>query len=317
MYESYSSMVMKNRTAADSQLFSGRFYLEHIPLFNDPAFVYGTCVDGSNTWLDTLLFAAAEDPADKVRREEIQSELRDLQLEYHEEGAWRAYAKPLLTYHSLAIEGNTFQLHDVQTFFHSGRFSSQIGYELSEMVEVHGHAKALNMTDLLVEGLLANFTEPILHDLHSVMMGSRLGYRVHQVGVVSQRVVFPQAVEVPALMQRFEKWLYNAQTAPLDTRMSALELATRAHFYFVRIHPFSDGNGRLARLMMNVLLRKHGTWPALILVEDAEAYFHALMRAGDHRDLSLLGRVISHGITCALAEKVRFVRDLRAGRVHA
>jgi len=115
-------------------------------------------------------------------------------------------------------------------------------------------------------------------------------------------------------MRRFEKWQFAVQNAAYGKtpRLSALDLATRVHIAFINIHPFADGNGRVVRLIVNVLLQMYGESPALIRVDDMEAYFHAL-RAGQSGNLRLLGSFLSHSITCGLQEKIAFVQDVRAG----
>jgi Fic family protein len=62
-------------------------------------------------------------------------------------------------------------------------------------------------------------------------------------------------------------------------RLSPLEAAVQVHYRLVSIHPFIDGNGRTARLLMNLLLLRAGFTPALIAVEDRPKYLNALEKA--------------------------------------
>ena len=83
-------------------------------------------------------------------------------------------------------------------------------------------------------------------------------------------VVFPNPAKIPALMQDFAAWLQAA--AP------ATAAAFEAHFRLAAIHPFGDGNGRTARLLMNLLLIREGYPPVAVRPEDRKAYLDALER---------------------------------------
>jgi Fic family protein len=66
-----------------------------------------------------------------------------------------------------------------------------------------------------------------------------------------------------------------------DSELHPVELAARAHHKFVAIHPFDDGNGRVARVLMNLLLMKSGYLPVVVKNELREEYYRALMKADD------------------------------------
>ena len=65
----------------------------------------------------------------------------------------------------------------------------------------------------------------------------------------------------------------------LDQALHPVLFATEFHYRFIRIHPFDDGNGRLARLLMNFILMQKGYPPAIIKTEDKANYFNALQQA--------------------------------------
>jgi Fic family protein len=92
---------------------------------------------------------------------------------------------------------------------------------------------------------------------------------------------FPSPVEVPALLNDFAKWLGAAP--------ATVEAAFAAHGRLVDIHPFNDGSGRTARLLMNLMLIGAGYPPITVRPEDRPAYIRALQHAqagqGD-RDLN-------------------------------
>jgi Fic family protein len=81
-------------------------------------------------------------------------------------------------------------------------------------------------------------------------------------------------VAVPGLMQDFAAWLTGEAQ-----NLSPVERAALAHFRLVDIHPFADGNGRTARLLMNLILLRAGYPPAIVRQEDRLAYYEALDQA--------------------------------------
>ena len=82
------------------------------------------------------------------------------------------------------------------------------------------------------------------------------------------RYGFPSPAEVPALMGDFSRWLARAEAGPAT--------AFAAHRQLVAIHPFNDGNGRTARLLMNLVLLRAGYPPVAIRLEDRVAYLVSL-----------------------------------------
>lgn len=98
--------------------------------------------------------------------------------------------------------------------------------------------------------------------------------RNQRVIVTGSKSAFPHPNFVPSLLKQFFKW-YDKARKTLDP----VELAGLAHFRFVSIHPFGDGNGRISRLMMNHILNQRG-YPMLnIKVSDKAHYYSALERA--------------------------------------
>jgi Fic family protein len=98
--------------------------------------------------------------------------------------------------------------------------------------------------------------------------------RQHQVTISRSKFVPPFPAEIYPLLREFFKW-YNKNRNKLHT----VELAAFVHLKFVTIHPFTDGNGRISRLMMNFVLHKH-TFPLLnIHYENRASYYNALERA--------------------------------------
>ena len=98
--------------------------------------------------------------------------------------------------------------------------------------------------------------------------------RDHQVWISGSRFIPPSPVEVYPLLQEFFRWYHRAKSS-----MHPVELAAVVHLKFVTVHLFSDGNGRVSRLLMNFVLQKHG-YPLLdIPYGKRMSYYNALERS--------------------------------------
>jgi len=98
--------------------------------------------------------------------------------------------------------------------------------------------------------------------------------RQHQVMISGSRFVPPFPAEIYPLLREFFKW-YNKNRY----KIHPVELAALVNLKFVTIHPFSDGNGRISRLIMNKILNKHGYPLFNIPYEKRTGYYNALERA--------------------------------------
>lgn len=85
------------------------------------------------------------------------------------------------------------------------------------------------------------------------------------------RYEFPSPAEIPALMGDFGRWMGAAPLTPPS--------AFTAHRRLVDVHPFNDGNGRTARLLMNLVLIRGGYPPIAVRPEDRTGYIRALQQA--------------------------------------
>ena len=125
-------------------------------------------------------------------------------------------------------------------------------------------------------------------------------YSAHPRRIAGSPVVFPNPVKIPELMQAYGTWL--SAVAPLPAAFF------EAHFRLVAIHPFADGNGRTARLLMNLLLLRGGYPPIAVRPEDRKAYLDSLEHASltdDPRPYQVLMR---QRLDATLTEYLTFLR---------
>lgn len=106
-------------------------------------------------------------------------------------------------------------------------------------------------------------------------------------------------------MTEFVEWLNNDGTL----RIHPVELAALAHYKFVIIHPFVDGNGRTARLLMNLILMQAGFPPVVIPVEDRLRYYETLKLANEG-DLRPFIRLIASCTEKTLDNYLRFTTEI-------
>ena len=91
--------------------------------------------------------------------------------------------------------------------------------------------------------------------------------------------------KVPAKLAAFCEWL-NAQRARKMSMAERYNLSFEAHYRLVTIHPWVDGNGRMARLIMNHIQFEFGLIPAKVLKEDRSDYINALIAARENEDVT-------------------------------
>lgn len=97
--------------------------------------------------------------------------------------------------------------------------------------------------------------------------------RQHQVMISGSKFKPPYPVEIYPMLKNFFKWYEKNKNA-----LNPVELAALAHLKFVTIHPFTDGNGRISRLMMNFVLNKNKYPLFNIYYENRSSYYTALER---------------------------------------
>jgi Fic family protein len=187
-----------------------------------------------------------------------------------------------LTYTSNAIEGNSLTRQETALVVEKGLTVE--GKSIQEHLEAINHAKAYEFIEGLIKEKSTDITHTTILDIHSIILqnidSTNAGrYRTVPVRIAGSPVIMPNALKVPDLMKDFITWLHNADKGSIET-------AAEAHFKFVSIHPFTDGNGRAARLLMNLILMQAGFPPALIRKEDRKAYINSIEKGQLAGDLS-------------------------------
>lgn len=187
-----------------------------------------------------------------------------------------------LTYTSNAIEGNTLTRQETALVVEKGITID--GKSIVEHLEAVNHVKALDYIMMFEKDSIKDISRNTILDIHAqILRGIDIvnagRFRTVPVRISGSTVVLPNPLKVPDLIDEFISWLH-------ETNEDSIDVAIRAHFRLVSIHPFSDGNGRTARLLMNLILLQAGFPPAIIRNEDRKIYIDSIEKGQLHGDLS-------------------------------
>ena len=216
----------------------------------------------------------------------------------------------LLTYHSNAIEGNTLDESETQMVIEHGITIG--GHTFKEHLEAINHAEAITLLDALA----TRGTEPTHADvlqLHGLVTAKLLPsagqYRTGPVSIRGSRHRPPPWQQVPELMDIWLQW------GASDGRdYEPIMRAAVAHEAFLNIHPFYDGNGRMARLLLNLQLMRDGYPTVLVQRSVRETYIRALEAAhfGDMQALvTVIGQAVDTGLSLWLDACERAPEDYK------
>ena len=203
-----------------------------------------------------------------------------------------------LTYTSNAIEGNTLTLRETAELIEHGITVG--GKPLRDHLESVDHHAALLWMRALAAGNDA-LDDATVRDLHRRIVARSEpaiagAYSRHPRRVAGSAAIFPNPAKVPELMAAFGADLARAEPLPAA--------AFEAHFRLTAIHPFADGNGRTARLLMNLLLLRAGYVPVAVRPEDRARYLDALERGSVAGDLGPFQALLHERLDATLADYV-------------
>ena len=183
------------------------------------------------------------------------------------------------TYHSNAIEGNTLSLKETKVVLEGITIG---GKSLNEHFEAINHREAITYVESIVSGkeILSEWQIKNIHQLVLKNIDARNAgrYRQQNVVIAGASHTPPNFLHLPQAMTALMTWYQGA------ANLHPLQRAARLHVDFVGIHPFVDGNGRTARLLINFELMRSSYLPAIIRVEQRLAYYDALDTAHTTRN---------------------------------
>ncbi|MBI2607285.1 MAG: Fic family protein [Candidatus Doudnabacteria bacterium] len=187
-----------------------------------------------------------------------------------------------MTYNSNAIEGNSLTLKE--TFLVISEGITIKGKPLKDHLEAKDHHAALEyLYDLIDKNKRHTISEMLIRNLHQIITQETdrewAGrYRNAKVIIGGAKHTPPDALQVPQRMRDLISWLKTQKN-----KINIIELSALLHHKLVHIHPFFDGNGRTARLIMNLLLMQAGYPLVIILKNDRKKYYDVLDKADNNK----------------------------------
>lgn len=222
-------------------------------------------------------------------------------------------------YNSNHIEGNTLTYGQTELLLLFGRVVGEA--KMKDLEEMKAHNVCLKM--MIAEAIEKEkpLTETFIRVLHKTMLredytvyrqlpgGVNTSYVVHAgcyktrpnsvITPMGERFEYASTEETPALMADLIQWHNQAEA---DGKLTPVELAALFHYRYIRIHPFEDGNGRIARLLMNYILLRHDYPMIVVRSKNKKTYLEALGKADKN-----VGSVPSDGANATLEQAQDFV----------
>ncbi|WP_159473427.1 Fic family protein [Dyadobacter sp. 3J3] len=198
-------------------------------------------------------------------------------------------------YHSNNLEGNSLTYGETKALILFGLTAQ--GKPLKDHIEIEGHNEAIEWILDIIKGEYP-ITESFIREIHSLLL--KESYTVNAItaeGLPTTKRVeigkyksqpnhvltstgeifrFATPEETPAMMGELIDW-YRGKIVSADK--NPILIAAEFHYRFIRIHPFDDGNGRTARILMNFILMQFQFPPVIIKTEEKNKYFFALRQA--------------------------------------
>ncbi|NMM64353.1 Fic family protein [Clostridium sp. P21] len=203
-----------------------------------------------------------------------------------------------LTYNSNAIEGNTLTITETKVILEDGITIGK-GKTLKEHLEVINHKEAIDYIEDIVnrnidinQNVIKDFNYIILKSINNENAGR---YRSVNVLTSGSNHKPPEHFLVPQEMEDLIKW-YDEN----KNKLHPVILAAEFHHKFTFIHPFTDGNGRCGRLLMNLILMRNGYPITVIRMEDRNEYMSALEKASVENDLEDFINIIAEAVNRSL-----------------
>ncbi|MFH1101040.1 MAG: Fic family protein [Methanobacteriota archaeon] len=197
------------------------------------------------------------------------------------------------TYHSDAIEGNSLTLQETKLVLEEGITIG--GKPLKDHIEARNDAEAFDFMLQLVQQK-ASFSQESIQQIHDIVTKGLLKdsgkYRTGNVRITGSSITPPSYTKIISLM---DDYIHTIKKIPFYP----LKKAAFIHHQLVWIHPFFDGNGRVARLVTNLVFMQHGYPPIVLKQEQRKTYYHVLHQA-DNGNLSPLAVFIAKAMNESL-----------------
>ena len=226
-------------------------------------------------------------------------------------------------YNSNHMEGNTLTYGQTELLLLFGKVIGEAN--MKDLEEMKAHNVGLKMMQVEAAEKIHPLTETFIRQLHHTLLredytvyrrlpdGTTTSYVIHAgcyktrpnsvITVTGESFEYASPEETPALMNDLVQWYNKAEVAG---EMSPIELAAVFHYRYIRIHPFEDGNGRIARLMVNYILSRHNYPMIVIKTKDKANYLRALSAAD-----AAVGSIPAEGAKASFGQIKPFINYMK------
>lgn len=215
---------------------------------------------------------------EKLQYDALLKEYNEIIVGRFDSEDFKDYNEILFSAHSCAIEGNSFTVDDTRELKEKGISMVPYGKSLFEAFEILDHFKAY---EFLADKRSVPLNENLLKETHRILMEHTLSFRCKgavpgqytNTDMAAGDTVFGDHEKNIALVP---KLLQMTQDAINNKAIHPIEISAAFHKYFIYLHPFRDGNGRMGRLISNFILSKFGHPNIIIESKNKNEYINAL-----------------------------------------
>jgi len=223
----------------------------------------------------------------------------DKQIDYD-----KFYLYSIIT-HSTAIEGSTVTEIENQLLFDQGISAS--GRSMNEQL-MNLDLKAAYEKAIMYAKEHRSISVDLLKELAGILMRNtgtvaRGDIRLLNVTEGFEGRSYLNFSKIPAALDDFCLWLNNARKSNTDT-ISRYQMSFDAHYKLVTIHPWADGNGRMARLLMNMLQFEAGLIPSIIKKDSKAKYIESLINTRESGNLEIVRDFMFEEHVCNLKGRI-------------
>ncbi|KAJ3217511.1 hypothetical protein HK099_005445 [Clydaea vesicula] len=205
----------------------------------------------------------------------------------------------ILNHSSNVIEGMNITLNQTEKILANKTLS---GIKTQDVLDVIGHQRAFNeiiniyrkVNDVITIEQICLINKYVM--LNEDRNTGRLRNETNSiVKIGGRKILLPHPQEVPELMKNLIDWLNNINI----NEYNICDLIVNFHIRFITIHPFSDGNGRTARLLCSLISMRHGYGILIISDTKREQYFESIAKWEDDKNFNVFGNlIVDELITC-------------------
>ncbi|MCH5598151.1 Fic family protein [Niabella ginsengisoli] len=234
--------------------------------------------------------------SNEVSINQLISKYEDLLINYKKNVAGKFAADDLFEYneilfaaHSCAIEGNSFSVNDTKELKEHGLKLKLHNKSMLEAYEILDHFKAY---EFVFTQLHLPLSEELLIQVHSILLENTIRYTKNyepgeytKTQMAAGDTIFP---DHETSIKNLPQLMFQTQQAIEENKIHPLIVSAKFHKYFIYLHPFPDGNGRIARMFSNFILAKFNH-PILIITNDQkELYIEVLKFSHKHNDMDIM-----------------------------